>query len=89
MLVVYFLGAIRKQWDFFKCLFLFIYVAVLSLSCGMQDLCSSLWHVGSSSLTRTEPRPPALGTQSLIHWTKIWLLNMGGFDCLECELNIP
>ena len=28
-----------------------------------------LQHVGSSSLTRDEPRPPALEAQSLSHWT--------------------
>lgn len=36
------------------------FLAVLDLSCGMQDL---------SSWTRTEARPPALGAQSLSHWT--------------------
>ena len=40
-----------------------IYLAVLGLSCGTRDL--YLQHVGSSSLTR----PPALGAQSLSHWT--------------------
>ena len=39
---------------------LFFFLAVLDLSCGMQDL---------SSPTRTEARPPALGAQSLSHWT--------------------
>ena len=28
-----------------------------------------LQHLGSSSLIRVEPRPPALGVQSLSHWT--------------------
>ena len=28
-----------------------------------------LWHVGSSSLTRDGPRPPALGMRNLSHWT--------------------
>ena len=38
---------------------------VFDLHCGTQDL--SRWHgqhVGSSSLTRIEPRPPALGAPS-------------------------
>ena len=34
-----------------KYLYLFIYLAVLGLSCSMQDL-QSLQHVGSSSLIR-------------------------------------
>ena len=28
-----------------------------------------MWYMGSSSLTRDQPRPPALGTRSLSHWT--------------------
>ena len=47
---------------------LYIYLVVLGLSCSMQDL--SLWHVGSSSLTRARTwGPPALGVQSLSQWT--------------------
>ena len=38
----------------------FIYLAVLSLSCSMQDLVS--W-------PGIEPGPPVLGAQSLSHWT--------------------
>ena len=38
---------------FFLSPFLFLkYLAVPGLICGMQDLISSLWHVGSSSLTQ-------------------------------------
>ena len=42
---------------FYFNIYLFIYLAVLVLSCITQDLCllrvgSSLWHAGSSSLTR-------------------------------------
>ena len=37
------------------------------LCCGMWNL--ELQHVGSSSPTGIEPRPPALGAWSLSHWT--------------------
>lgn len=37
------------------------FLAVLDLSCGMQDL---------SSWTRTEARPPALGAQTVSCWSK-------------------
>ena len=33
-------------------LYVFMYLTVLGLSCGMQDLQSLLQHVGSGSLTR-------------------------------------
>ena len=58
---------------------IFIYLAVPSLSCGMWDLGSSmfvealeffscgLWDL--VSWPGLEPRPPALGVQSLSHWT--------------------
>ena len=36
----------------FFSMFLLIYLAALALSCGTQDLPSSLWHTGSSSETR-------------------------------------
>ena len=39
---------------------LLIYLAVLVLSCGMRDLLLP---------PRVEPGPPALGAQSLSHWT--------------------
>ena len=63
---------------------IFIYLVVLSLSRGTQDLWSSLQHAGSFSCGRwtpscgawdlvprsgIEPRFPALGVQSLSHWT--------------------
>ena len=35
----------------------------------MQHANSWLWHVGSSSLTRDQPRPLVWGVQSLSHWT--------------------
>ena len=40
-----------------------------SLSCSRQDLWSSWQNMGSRSLTRVKPRPPALGAWSLNHWT--------------------
>ena len=39
---------------------IFIYLAEPSLSCGMRDLVSG---------PGIEPGPPALGVQSLSHWT--------------------
>ena len=42
-------------WDFFK----FIYLAALGLNCDVQDL--SLWHVGSSPLTRDRTQAPCIG----------------------------
>ena len=45
---------------FFFFLYLFIYLAVLGFSRGMQDL---------FPLPGVEPRPPALGAQSLSQWT--------------------
>ena len=38
-------------------------------SCAMWDLQPSLRYVGSNSLTRDRTQPPALGMQSLSHWT--------------------
>ena len=61
-----------------------MYLAVLSLIYSIWDLQSLLWHVGSFSFgretvscclwdlfpqPRVEPRPAALGVQSLSHWT--------------------
>ena len=45
---------------FSKYLFLFIYLTVLSLCCGMQDLVPR---------SGTETRPPAWGAFCLGHWT--------------------
>ena len=49
---------------FKKYLFSIIYLAVLGLTCGMQDLPSSLkfQHVGSSSLSRDPTQGPCLGS---------------------------
>ena len=47
-------------------IFLFIYLDTSGLSCT-QDL--QLQHMGSSSLTRNQTGPPALGAWSLSHWT--------------------
>ena len=53
-----------------------IYLAVSGLSCGMQDLPSSLQHsnsslqqIGSISLTEDRTQAPCIGSQSLSHWT--------------------
>ena len=53
------------------CVFnIYIYLFTwLGLSCCTQDLWSSLQPVGSSSSTRDGSQPPALGMQSLSHWT--------------------
>ena len=56
---------VRHDWSDlaqFRCLFIYIYLYVCHLF-------NCLWHVGSSSLTKERPRPPALGTWSLGHWT--------------------
>ena len=45
-----------------------IYLAVPACSCDMLDIQPLLWHVGSSS-PGIELGPPALGAQSLSHWT--------------------
>ena len=47
----------------------FFFLAAAVLSSSTWDHPSSLQHVGSSSLTSVEPGPPALGAQSLSHWT--------------------
>ena len=51
--------------------YIFIYLAVLSLS----QWNILMWHVRSSSLTRDQTQVPALGAQSLSHWTtgKSWV----------------
>ena len=49
--------------------FFLSYVFALGLSCDTWDRPSLLQRVGSSSLARMEPRPPALGAWSLSHWT--------------------
>jgi len=46
--------------NFFKTMF--IYLSVLGLSCSMWDLLRVPW-------TGIDPRPPAVGAQSLNHWT--------------------
>ena len=48
----------------------FIYLFdCVGLRCSTLDPWSSLWHVGSSSLTRDQTMAPALGAESLSHWT--------------------
>ena len=44
-----------------------IYLAASGLSCGPQDLSFGVWDLAPQS--GIEPRSPALGTQSLNHWT--------------------
>ena len=46
-----------------------IYLAALHLSCITPGLHFSLRHVGSTSMTRAQTRPSALGAWSLSHWT--------------------
>ena len=45
----------------------FFILAAPCLSCSTWDHQSSLWHVGSSSLTRYQTQDPCTG--SLSHWT--------------------
>ena len=51
-----------------KIVYFFIYLAVSSLNCCMQDIW--FWCLGSSSLARDWSQAPwGLGAQSLSHWT--------------------
>ena len=64
-------------------LFLFMYLAVLGLSCAMQDLLLwhaqalylwlvgsvALWHVASQFPDQVSSLTPMLGRRILIHWT--------------------
>ena len=52
---------------FFFFFLMFIYLAVLGLSCGTRDLRSLLQHVGSSSRPGLESGPPALEVWSFSH----------------------
>ena len=55
---------------FKKMIILFIYLALLGLRCYTQTLSCDMWE--SSFLNRDpgmEPGSPALGVQSLSHWT--------------------
>ena len=45
----------------------FIYLALLSLGCGMQTISCGVWDLVPWS--KIEPGPPVLGSQSLSHWT--------------------
>ena len=46
---------------------LFVYLAVLVFSCGMQTLRGSMWDLVPQS--GIEPKPLELRAQSLSHWT--------------------
>ena len=46
-----------------------MYLAAPGLSYGKMDLLSSLWHVGSSSLTMELSQAPCIGDRSLSYWT--------------------
>ena len=62
--------------------FFLSYVFALGLSCDTWDRPSLLRRVGSSSLARMEPRPPALGAWSLSHWPPGTSLHFGFTDSL-------
>ena len=83
---------------------IFIYTAVRSLSHGTQDLWSSLQHAGSFSCGRwtlscgmwdlvpgseIELRLPALGVQSLSHWTTREVPGQVFIFICSCSLLIP
>ena len=62
---------IQFNW-FFKKIFIFVYLTVLS--CSTQDLCCCMWTLSCSIWDLVpwpgiEPRLPTLGVQSLSHWT--------------------
>ena len=54
----------------FQYLCVFIYLAALGLSCGMEDL--QLWHVGSSSLTRDQTQAPYIWEQAVLATVPPW-----------------
>ena len=47
--------------------YLFIHLAVLGLSCGVQDLSYGMWDL--VPWPGMESQPPTIGAQSLSHWT--------------------
>ena len=60
------------QW-FLSKISLFTYLAVPGLSCGILSFSCGTWNL--VQWPGIEPRPPALGVQSLNHWTitcKLW-----------------
>lgn len=80
-------------WSFLFLMCLCIFLVVLGLSGYMQDLYSSLWHMGSLfccsiwnlvPLQGLEPRPPALGAHSFSHWTTR-KVTACGLDFLEID----
>ena len=56
-----------KLYFTFYLFFIFIYLAVLDLSCSILSLHCGMWDL--VPWPGIEPRPPALGAPSLIHWT--------------------
>ena len=50
-----------NSWVFFQNIYLFIYLVVPGLSCGMRTLSCGM-HVGSSSLTRDRTWAPCIGS---------------------------
>ena len=48
---------------------MYLFIWLCGLRCSTLDPWSSLWHVGSRSLTGDQTRAPALGAESLSHWT--------------------
>ena len=67
--------------------YLLIYLAVLGLSCSTQGL--QLQYVGLNSLASDRTWAPALGAESLSHWTtrevpKIFLSKQE--LCISCQL---
>lgn len=58
-------------------IYIFIYLGVPGLTYGTQTLAVD---VGSSSLTRTKPKSPALDEQSLSHWPTREVPQVGPFD---------
>ena len=82
-----------------KYLFIYlVYLAALGLSCSIWDLPCGMWALscGMWDLVpwpRIEPGPPALGVQSLNHWTTrevpcLWFLSAKScsFHCIDLSL---
>ena len=66
--------------------YLFLYLAVLGLSCSVQTLSWDVWEL--VPWPGIKSRPPALGTQSLSHWTTRESLNFFIFNLTNREVNL-